>query len=97
MTPEIWAALIAQVGILGAAVLQQRGLRRDVREVKHRTRNIDTQVTNSHAENFRDEVTRSFDEMKDRLDAHGAKISVVQKQVSAVDRRLTKHIDLGGA
>lgn len=71
-----------------------------VHSVQTQVRRIDTQVTNSHTENFRDEVTRGFAEIHERLDdqhqAHSADIKGLRFQVASVQNRLSNHIDNGG-
>lgn len=102
MDPTIAVALITTIGGVVTVFVQNIRLGRrldsvksDTHEVRARTRNIDTQVTNSHTENFRVEVTDGFTAIHDRLDQQAGDIRGLKFQVAGLQNRFTKHIDRG--
>jgi len=81
---------------------ETHGASRAVADVQSRVANIDTQVTNSHTQNFRDEMTEGFARVNERLDIQGGHLAAntsdtraLKFQVASVQDRLAKHIDRG--
>ena len=99
MTEGMWVALITTggtvvVGLIGIAL---ELLRRELKGIKQDTSVTAEQVSNSHEENFRVEMTRQFDEVKARQDREAAlRIAAnvaTNQRLDRLDERVTNHID----
>lgn len=94
MSPDVQVAVVGAVATVAVAFigwLQQRqlkGIRRDTAVTKE-------QVTNSHEENLRVEMTRQFNDVHLRMDRQAAAWAATAAEVRQVNARLTSHIDGG--
>ena len=106
MTENVWVALITTGGTVVIAVIgvALELLRRELKGIKQDTSVAKEQVTNSHEENFRVEMSRRLDGISDaqtagfaavhrRLDRQAGAIKAGAREVAALGTRLTEHID----